>query len=75
MIVIQDSTIFDVANYFLADVWGWIAGGVAIGLYRAEHARRASSAGGAIGIYSDNLSSSRSSSPSRPPRSCSSSRG
>jgi D-xylose transport system permease protein len=32
VIVIQNSTIFDVANYFLDDVWGWIAGGVAVAL-------------------------------------------
>ena len=27
VIVIQDKTIFDFANYFLPDVWGWIAAG------------------------------------------------
>jgi D-xylose transport system permease protein len=33
VIVIQDQTIFNVANYFLPDVWGWIAAAVLIVLF------------------------------------------
>ncbi len=33
VIVIQDQTIFNVANYVLPDTWGWIAAAVLIALY------------------------------------------
>ena len=38
VIVIQDQTIFNVANYFLSDAAGWIAAAVADRALRAEHA-------------------------------------
>ena len=54
VIVIQDETIFNVANYFLPTTWGWICAAVLIGLYFL------SSVAGVIsrrrhGILSDNL--------------------
>jgi D-xylose transport system permease protein len=54
VIVIQDKTIFNVANYFLPDLWGWIAAVVGIALFAA------STLSGVIGrrrhgILSDNL--------------------
>jgi D-xylose transport system permease protein len=54
VIVIQDQTIFDFANYTLPDSWGWISAAVLIALYLA------STLSGVIsrrrhGIISDNL--------------------
>ena len=54
VIVIQDQTIFNVANYFLPDLWGWIAAAVLIALYAL------STLSGVVsrrrhGIHSDNL--------------------
>jgi D-xylose transport system permease protein len=54
VIVIQDRTIFNFANYFLPDLWGWIAGAIGITLYIL------SSVSGVVsrrrhGIHSDNL--------------------
>ena len=54
VIVIQDQTIFNVANYFLPDTWGWICAAVLIALYAL------STIAGVVsrrrhGILSDNL--------------------
>jgi len=54
VIVIQDKTIFNVANYFLSDFWGWVVAAIGIALYAF------STLSGVVsrrrhGIQSDNL--------------------
>ena len=49
VIVIQDQTIFNVANYFLADTWGWICAAVADRRSTRSARSRASSAGAGTG--------------------------
>ena len=54
VIVIQDKTIFNVANYFLSDFWGWVVAVIGIALYAF------STLSGVVsrrrhGIQSDNL--------------------
>ena len=54
VIVIQDETIFNVANYFLSDFWGWVVAAIGIALYAF------STLSGVVsrrrhGIQSDNL--------------------